>query len=102
MAPEQMRAADAASAASDQYGAAASLYQALTARLPHEAPTAADLVVKKATEPPADVRRHRPELAPALAAALMRALAGRPADRHPHVATFRRALEAATAAPGRR
>jgi serine/threonine-protein kinase len=74
MAPEQL-AGVAPDARSDLYALGVTLFQLLTGRLPHEAPTLGELLRRVSSEPAPDLRTLRPELPPSLAALLARLLA---------------------------
>ncbi len=92
MAPEQITDPRSVTAACDQYAVGAMAYEMLTGRLPHEAETFHGLVLGKVQGASTPILDHRPDLAPALAAAVMRALALKPADRHPDIESLRLAL----------
>jgi len=92
MAPEQITDPRSVTAACDQYAVGAMAYEMLTGRLPHEAETFHGLVLGKVQGASTPILEHRPDLAPALAAAVMRALALKPADRHPDIESLRLAL----------
>ena len=81
MAPEQM-AGDLVDGRADLYALGVVLFQLLTGRLPHEAPSLAALMRQIANEPAPDVRNLRPELPEALANVVALALEKRPALRY--------------------
>ena len=81
MAPEQM-AGDLVDGRADLYALGVVLFQLLTGRLPHEAPSLAALMRQIANEPAPDVRSLRPELPEALANVVALALEKRPALRY--------------------
>ena len=98
MPPEQVRDFRGARPASDQYAAAATLYYLLSGRFPHEANSTGELLRRILEEKPTPVTAHRPDLPPALAAAVHRGLSAAPADRYPDVTAFAAALREAVPA----
>lgn len=96
LAPEQLQD-DPPTPATDQYAAALVLYEALTGARPFEGATLAAAALARLRVPPTPLRRHRPEVPPAVAEVVMRALEPRPPDRFASVADMRAALHAATA-----
>jgi hypothetical protein len=92
MAPEQARGARDVTPAADQYALGAILYQALSGQIPHQAETFPAMLIAIVSGPPADLRTLRPDLDPALAAVIMRALHPNPDARFPTVAALRDAL----------
>jgi serine/threonine-protein kinase len=58
------------------------LFQLLSGRLPHEHASLGDLLRAVAREPAPDLRTLRPNLSPALAAIVAKALHKQPAQRH--------------------
>ncbi len=92
MAPEQVRNARQASAASDQYALGVILYQAVTGARPFLRETQFDMmnaVVSGQHAPPRDVR---PELSAELEGVIERAMHVDPSLRYPSVHAFARAL----------
>lgn len=80
MSPEQL-SAGAVDARADIYSLGVVLFQALSAQLPHEAPSLGALLRKVASERAPDLRRLRPELPATLATLVSRMLATDPAAR---------------------
>jgi hypothetical protein len=99
MAPEQGRRGPLTGAA-DQYALAATLYEALGGRPPFEGGTPIEILLRKASDTPLDIRRRRPDLPSSAAKVIMRGLARDPADRFPSCRAFVEAFDAAIAAGG--
>ncbi|HEU4699988.1 MAG TPA: protein kinase [Gemmatimonadales bacterium] len=98
MSPEQAVGERALDARSDVYGLACVLYELLAGAPPFSGGSAMALAAKRFTEPVPRIRRVRPEVPPAVEAALVRALAVEPAERFPTAAAFAEALAAALGA----
>ncbi len=98
MSPEQARG-DELDARSDIYAVGVILYQLLAERLPFEAESPTQVVLKHLTDPPKDPRTVAPErrIPAALADVTMRALAKDPADRYQDADAFAAALAEALA-----
>ncbi len=96
MAPEQTWGLKEITHAADQWAFAAMLYEAFCGEIPHQCETAHALLVRRVSEPVADLGARCPSLDPALVAALMRALATEPAARFPSMDAF---LDALTGTP---
>lgn len=94
MAPEQLRGAPVDERA-DIYALGVVLYELLSSAPPHAAPTAAEIIAKALSEPPAPVSARNPAVWPALEAVAQRALAFDPADRYPTARAFAQALQSA-------
>src|SRR3954468_17157053 len=94
MSPEQL-AGKKIEGRSDLFSLAVSLYQMLCGQLPFQGESMAQLMFKIANEPPTDIRSVNPEVAPALAAFLERALAKDPEQRYQTGEEFSGALRAA-------
>ncbi|MBI5501661.1 MAG: serine/threonine protein kinase, partial [Deltaproteobacteria bacterium] len=92
MSPEQATGRRGIDGRTDVWSVGVLLYECLAGRLPHEAPDLAGTLGKIIGEPAASVRTFRPEIDPALDAAVLRALAKDPAQRFPTAAAFREAL----------
>lgn len=92
LSPEQYRAASLVSPASDQYALGVILYEALTGRLPFDAPTLPALIHAVLAGEFTPPRALRPELPAALDAVLCRALATDPAARFADVSALLDAL----------
>ena len=101
MSPEQL-SGDTVDGRSDLYSLGVTLYQLLTARLPHEADAPARLMAQIANDVAPDARRWRPELPADLAAVVARALEKRPALRYADGDQMARDLRAVEAALGAR
>jgi tRNA A-37 threonylcarbamoyl transferase component Bud32 len=97
MAPEQITDPKGVTPACDQYSVAAMAYEMMTARLPHEAETFHGMLIAKVQGAGTPLLDRRPDLPPALSAAVMRALALNPAERFPDIDAFRLALHASLA-----
>jgi serine/threonine-protein kinase len=95
MSPEQAMGESALDGRADQYALGVVGYQLLTGVLPFQASTAAAMLMKHVGEAPRPVRERAPDVPPALAAAVERALAKRADDRWPDATAFRDALRAA-------
>jgi eukaryotic-like serine/threonine-protein kinase len=93
MAPEQVTHFRDVKPAADQYSAAATLYNLLTAKYPHDLPREiGKQLAVIITEPLVPIRSRRPEIPGGLAAAIDRALAREANGRYASVEDFRRAL----------
>ena len=92
MSPEQAQASDDVDQRADLYGAGAILFEMLTGRPPHGGPTLESVLVAICTQTAADVRSLRPEVSPALAAVVSRALARDRTERFPDATAFLAAL----------
>jgi serine/threonine-protein kinase len=92
VAPEQMRSAAGVDARSDQYALGAILYECVTGRRAHQGETIYEVIrsVGEGNFPPPGV--HRPDLPPALEAAILRAMRLDPALRFASVQAFGRAI----------
>ncbi|MCA2979993.1 MAG: protein kinase [Myxococcaceae bacterium] len=100
MAPEQFFDARSVDARADLYSVAAMLYELLGGRLPLEASSYADLIVRVRTEAPAHLSLVVPGLPLALADAVMVGLAKEKEHRWPSARAFSNALRDAMGAPG--
>jgi serine/threonine-protein kinase len=96
MAPEQAMG-QPADARADQYALAATCYEMLTGRPPHEAPTLHAVIARRFTEPPPEVRTLREDVPVATGLALTQALSLRPDDRFTSISGFSLALTDPTA-----
>jgi serine/threonine-protein kinase len=95
MSPEQAFGEGEVDHRSDQYSLATVLFELLTGRAPHEAPTKEAILARRLVEPPPSLASARPELAAALDPVLQRALARKPDDRYPSIREFVHAFEVA-------
>jgi serine/threonine protein kinase len=82
MAPEQAEDPRSADIRADVYSLGCTLYHLLTGNVPYPAATSMQKIVAHRERPLPQVRRLRPEVAPALAAVLARMLARQPRDRY--------------------
>jgi formylglycine-generating enzyme required for sulfatase activity len=85
--------------ASDQYALAATVYEALAGRLPHQAPTPAMLMVRKATEPAEPLERSAAFVPPGAVEAVMKSLAMWPEKRFACCVDLAQAYQAGLQAP---
>jgi serine/threonine protein kinase len=96
MAPEQAAGrSDEVDALTDIWAVGATLFQLLTGRLVHEAPTTNAAIVAAATTHAVPVRELRPDVPLALARVVDRALAFEKDARYPNARAMQRALPAA-------
>ena len=96
LSPEQAQG-EAATAQSDLYSIGIILYELLTGRLPFDGESAVAIAVQHLNDAPPPISSLRPDVAPALEAAVMRALEKDPAARWADAGEFIRALEGARA-----
>jgi serine/threonine protein kinase len=82
MAPEQVRSSANVVPQSDLYALGVILYEMFTGRVPFEAEEPLDVAMLHMTEPPPLPRQLRPNLSPALAAVILKALAKEPEARY--------------------
>lgn len=87
LAPEQARGEEAGPP-TDLYSLGVVTYQLLSGRLPYEATSLSELALKQQSDPPAPLEAINPDVSPAMAAAVSRALAIDPAQRPPDAAAF--------------
>jgi serine/threonine-protein kinase len=91
LSPEQARG-EPAGPASDLYALGVVAYQLMAGRLPYEAASLTDLARLQGTSPPPRLDELEPDVPPALAAAVLRALSGDPEARYPDAAAMEDAL----------
>jgi eukaryotic-like serine/threonine-protein kinase len=94
MAPEQATADPHLDARVDIYAVGVLAYELLAGRTPFVGPTAQAILAAQVTERPDPVTRHRAQVPAALAAAIMKCLEKKPADRWQSADELLRALEA--------
>ncbi|HKP88721.1 MAG TPA: PASTA domain-containing protein [Thermoleophilaceae bacterium] len=82
-------------AASDIYSIGVMLYEMLVGRVPFEGDSAVSIALKHVSDTPTPIRELRPDVHPALEAAVMRALNKDPAQRYASAEEFIAALDAA-------
>jgi serine/threonine-protein kinase len=99
IAPEQARG-ESVDPRTDLYQLAASLYWLATGRYPHGSGSAAELLARAGSVRPPLVAELRPDLPPAVAATIDRAMALEPVDRFAAAAEMRAALAPAVPADG--
>src|SRR5579872_93679 len=97
--PEQISTSDV-DFRSDIYSLGIILYELLTGTVPFTAPNPFAVMHLKLNEPVPSVRSRRPELAPAIEAVVMKALAKNPADRYQSATAFAGDFRAALNANG--
>ncbi len=101
MAPEQMRDAKTAGPPADVFALGAILYECLAGEPPFAGDAAIEVMHKVDSGQRRRLRAAAPHVPPGLAAVVERALALRPAARHPDAAALAEALERASDAPAR-
>ena len=101
MSPEQL-SGDTLDGRSDLYSLALVLYRMLTGKLPFEATTVQETMIKRLTDEPTKLADARPDLTfpPGLQPVLDTALARTPAERYQSVAKFAADIGAITGRPG--
>jgi serine/threonine protein kinase len=106
MSPEQLRNSRDVDERTDVYAIGAILYECLTGKRPFQGESFPDLVVRISTESPIPIQQLRPEVPPALAAVIERAMAPRREDRIPSASELGvqllRCLVSAQPLPGQR
>jgi eukaryotic-like serine/threonine-protein kinase len=93
LAPEQARGEEATPAA-DVYALGVVLYQLLTARLPWEGSTLAELAIRRENERPLSPSSYDPDVPETLSAAVLRSLESDVSDRYTSARELSRALRA--------
>src|SRR4051812_1261135 len=91
LSPEQARG-EPAGPASDLYALGVVAYQLIAGRLPYEAASLTDLARQQSSSPPPRLDELEPDVPPALAAAVLRALHGDPEQRYADAADMEDAL----------
>ncbi|MBA2684011.1 MAG: protein kinase [Gemmatimonadaceae bacterium] len=94
MSPEQ-GSADPIDGRSDLYSLGCVVYEMLSGKVPFSGPTALAILAQRFGEPAASIRQKRPEVPPAVDAAVLKALAPVPANRFQNMTAFASALGSA-------
>jgi eukaryotic-like serine/threonine-protein kinase len=102
LAPELCAAEPRDGPEADVFSLGVTLFEMLTGQLPYPTGSVAQTFRRHEADPPADVRRHAPNLPPALASLLGRMLARRPSDRPRASAVVAQLVALEIAAIGRR
>jgi serine/threonine protein kinase len=92
MSPEQIRGAQDIDARTDIYSCGVVLYELVCGKKPFEGDNAFDIMKAHAETPPPSPTAANPQVPPALAAILLRALAKKPEDRFQSADTFVQAI----------
>ena len=92
MSPEQARSANEVDHRSDVYSVGVLLYEAVTGSVPFNGTTFTELIFKIVFEEPPHPQTLVPDLDPAFAELLLKAMARDPAERHQSAAELREAL----------
>lgn len=95
--PEQASSSAEVGPASDLYSLGIILYEMFTGTLPFSGDRPLDIVLQHLKEPPPDPLQRRPDLDPAVAAVILKALAKKPSARFQSGAALTSALETALA-----
>ncbi len=98
LSPEQAQGLEVTES-TDIYSTGVILYEALTGQVPFDGDSAVTIALKQVSERPRSPSELNPNVSPALAAVVLRALAKDPANRFASAAEFARALDAAEADP---
>ncbi|HEU4640907.1 MAG TPA: protein kinase [Gemmatimonadaceae bacterium] len=99
MSPEQALGERELDGRSDLYSLGVVGYQLVSGQLPFRAANGAAIMMKHISEPPRRLRELRPDVSPALASVIERALAKRPEDRFHDAAAMRDALASEAPVP---
>jgi serine/threonine protein kinase len=96
MSPEQAQGS-AVDHRTDIYSLGVMLYEMLTGKIPHDAPTSLGILMKRTTQPPLSPRAINPAISNSLERVVLRSLAIHPADRYDSAEDFIAALKKAVA-----
>jgi serine/threonine protein kinase len=95
--PEQAGVSAEVGPKSDLYSLGVVLYEMFTGTVPFSGGGPLEVALRRLNEPPPDPQQRRPELDPAIAAVIMKALAREPGERYQSGAALTSALETALA-----
>jgi len=101
MSPEQAQGSGGGDPRSDVYGAGCVLYEMLTGKMAFGGANLREVLAKQAAGMPTPIMKLRPEIPPAIAGIVERALARRPEDRYPSAGELAAELRVVMGEPAR-